>query len=241
MAIRADDSLAMYREVIGEVMAENKVRNIDIPREIHFNVYDVVKYLLRNLKHSLRYYRTKGFARFCCTCGRRWFSAHSWCVLDLREQCVARRFAQDCNACECEAMPTFSREDMRLMAVYAVNRYLEKVGRRQRPVRDCDYSKVVQNDRGPHEEGMCEICKALGHSCWKVQGSEDVIDNRGSDDDDQDGYERQEEDEYDRPDENAYDYDSQGDYDHNGYDSQDEYYDEQHGYVSDEYYDSPDD
>ena len=135
---------------------------------------------------SLRYYRTKGFARFRCgRCNRSWNSAHAWCIVDLRKQCVSRLYGQVCNKCECNATPIFDRDVMRRMAEYAVNRYLERVGRRQRPHMEINSSVEVRDDRGPHEEDKCEMCKELGRSCWKSKTSNhDVHDDDGEQDDD---------------------------------------------------------
>ena len=77
---------------------------------------------------------------------------------------------------------------MRRMAEYAVNRYLEKVGRRQRPHREINSSVEVQDDRGPHEEDMCEMCKELGRSCWKSPTSNHDV---HGDDGEQDDYDHQ--------------------------------------------------
>ena len=73
---------------------------------------------------------------------------------------------QECQNCNIIAQPRYSRDDMTKMAEYAVDRYLMKIGRLPWPSKKVD-APVVVTDRPPHDEGRCEMCKALGRSCWK--------------------------------------------------------------------------
>ena len=157
----------MYCNVIKAVMRGKNVDPDEIPDEERFDFVAI-----RRFRRSKRYYRIKGFASFSCPrCRRSWHSAHSWCVLDLREQYVAHKFGQECQMCKRKAKPrytkpVYSRDDMTKMAEFAVDMYLRKIGRLPWRSKEVD-APVVVTGRPPHDEGRCEMCKALGRSCWK--------------------------------------------------------------------------
>ena len=152
--------VSMYHEAIADAMEDEGVLPAHIRSEPGFR--------LDTLSRSLSYYRVKGFARFRCGCGRTWTSAHSWCILDLKTQSVIHTFGQTCQSCEREAEPRFDKESMERMAFYAVQRYLVKTGKRVRLVNEpLEAAPQAPDSRGPHDEGRCAMCKALGRSCWK--------------------------------------------------------------------------
>ena len=143
----------MFQEVIKAVMKERGVDPGEIPLESNFIVGNIARLSLQ----SRRYYRTKGFAHFSCsTCFRSWYSAHAWCVLDLRDECVVHTFGQECTVCTSKVMPKFSGEEVKKMAEYAVDQYL------QRPIR-----KLADQMGPPHDERACEMCRMLGRSCYR--------------------------------------------------------------------------
>jgi hypothetical protein len=152
-------------EIIGEVMRKNGVNPKDIPKESWVLYLDP-----QSIRKSLRYYRVKGFAWFLNhgSCFRTWPSAHSWCVMDLKAQTIVHKYTQFCQKCEGESQPYFDENAIRSMAEYAVKSYLRRTGRlpydfsEMRSALDDD-----KDDRGPHDEGRCSMCKELGHSCWK--------------------------------------------------------------------------
>ena len=151
------------KEIIASVMSEKNVNPMAIP-------FENGQYNLAQIGRSKRYYRVKGFAWFNAhiSCSRRWASAHSWCIVDLREQVIVHTFKQDCQKCERAVSPTYDDEAVRSMAEYAVDSYLRKVrgvfnfSGFYETLRDDD-----DDDRGPHDQGRCEMCKSLGRSCWK--------------------------------------------------------------------------
>ena len=165
----------MEQEIIDTVMVANNVTTSEIPQE---PTADPTK--SRTIAGSKRYFETKAFASFdnvhekksgFGVCSRSWKSAHAWCVLDLKNQCIAHKLTQDCQACNGQATPHFDRESVKRMAEFAVDRYLKRVGRRAWPSRDPfdfgDMYLALDDDRPPHDEGRCEKCRQLGRSCWK--------------------------------------------------------------------------
>lgn len=158
----------MEQEVINEVMTENRVTTQDIPEERGVDPTN-----LSAISQSKRYFKTKAFASFNAhgMCARSWKSAHAWCVLDLKRQRIAHKLTQDCQSCNGCSEPQFDREAMKRMADYAVDLYLKRTGRRAWPVRDDPYDfndmLLELDDRPPHDERRCEMCRMLGRSCWK--------------------------------------------------------------------------
>ena len=161
--------------MIDTVMRENGVTTAEIPQE---RGVDPTK--ISSIDQSKRYFKTKAFASFSAhsqpsgagaRCSRNWKSAHAWCVLDLKEQCIAHKLSQDCQTCNGQSMPEFDRESMQRMAEYAVDLYLKRVGRRQWKPRedpfDFDDMFLALDDRPPHDQARCEMCRKLGRSCWK--------------------------------------------------------------------------
>ena len=155
-------------------MAENGVTTSEIPEEPRVDPTKV-----ETITQSKRYFKTKAFASFSGherkegfgLCSRSWKSAHAWCVLDLKKQCIAHHLSQDCQTCNGRSTPDFDSESVKRMADYAVDRYLKLVGRRAWPTRDPfdfdDMFLALEDDRPPHDERRCEMCRKLGRSCWK--------------------------------------------------------------------------
>lgn len=161
--------------MIDTVMRENRVTTAEIPQERGVDPTNI-----DSISQSKRYFKTKAFASFNAHsrpsgagawCSRNWKSAHAWCMLDLKEQCIAHKLSQDCQSCNGHSMPDFDRESMQRMAEYAVDVYLKRVGRRQWEPRgdpfDLDDMLSALDDRPPHDEARCEMCRRLGRSCWK--------------------------------------------------------------------------
>ena len=160
--------------MINTVMTANGVTTAEIPRE-----HGVDPTKTSSISQSKRYFTTKAFASFSAhdrptgsaRCTRNWKSAHAWCVLDLKEQCIAHKLSQDCQTCNGHSMPEFDRESMQRMAEYAVDLYLKRCGRRPWQSRDNSFNfddwVDVLDERPPHDEARCERCRQLGRSCWK--------------------------------------------------------------------------
>lgn len=162
----------MEQQVIDEVMSENGVTTQEIPEEHGVDPTD-----LSSISQSRRYFKTKAFASFGVhsassrMCTRSWKSAHAWCVLDLKKQQIAHKLTQDCQSCNGRSDPQFDREAMKRMADYAVDLYLKRSGRKSWPTSsdpyDFDDMLFALDDRPPHDEARCEMCRKLGRSCWK--------------------------------------------------------------------------
>ena len=154
--------------MIDEVMKANGVTTDEIPRERGVDPTD-----LQAITHSKRYFKTKAFASFGLHggCSRSWKSAHAWCVLDLKEQRIHHKYPQDCQSCNGESMPHFDRDSLVRMAEYAVDMYLKRCGRREWQPRsstfEFDDMFDALDDRGPHDQARCKMCRLLGRSCWK--------------------------------------------------------------------------
>ena len=171
---------AMHRRVIQSAMDGEDIDQSEIPIERTFDINNMQD-VLRG--RSLRCHRTKGFARFRCACGRSWVSAHAWCVLDLRKQSLAHKFKQECQTCDDGGRPMFDEESMNRMALYAVDRYLIKTGRLQRPPRNDEEDRDAaerDEDEKPHDEERCDMCRRIGGSCWKNRRAVPLDDTRPS-------------------------------------------------------------
>ena len=153
---------AEIKEIINDIMEEEEVYPMDIPREGLFHPAKVNK-------KSLRYYSTKGFAWFCCPKRHhRWPSAHSWCYLDLRKQKICtHRYKQQCKVCDTSVSPEFSSEAIEHMARYAVEQYLYRTGLRKRTYRGPREGDGRMTNNKPHDEERCTKCQELGRSCWR--------------------------------------------------------------------------
>ena len=144
--------------ILAEMKAEG-VKVEDIPFERYFTSPD-------DAISSKRYFERKGFAWFACPEGdKKWPSAHAWCVIDLRTQCICFHDTQECNQCESEARPEFSAAVLRKMAKSAVKTFLRRTGRlAYEPPADTD--NEGQQGGGPHDQNRCGKCQRLGYSCW---------------------------------------------------------------------------
>ena len=167
MATSSDLTSEDKARIISEVMEEYKVTPRQIPYELPFNIREIESIS----RKSHRYFKVKGFAWFRShnACARSWPSAHAWCVIDLKEQTVCYEFKQDCQSCDEAVTPEYDSDVFREMVEFAVKLYLKRTGRM--PYDDLaerfERLDIGEDDRGPHDEGRCEVCKLLGHSCWK--------------------------------------------------------------------------
>ena len=189
MAVCADS----VKRIISAEMNKYTITPSDIPNDFGVNVTNI-----KEVNKSKRYFRCKGFASFDehespteSNCDNTWKSQHAWCVLDLKGQCIAHRWYQECKRCNEKSSPWFDEAALERMAEYAVKWYLILVGKRERDKRDTDDKNPQLGP--PHIEAKCEMCKQLGHSCWKKpQGNaraDQEEENVESDTyDDEDGY-----------------------------------------------------
>ena len=131
-------------------MKEKGVDPSKIPADESIHVFNYGRF-----QQNERYYYTRSYASFSCPntgCTQSWGKSCSWCVLDLREQRVAHKYAQECRICKSKAKPMYSKDDMTKMAEYAVNRYLrtnpharslwEKAERAPEPEQDPRYDAL---------------------------------------------------------------------------------------------------
>ena len=154
----------MERRVIAEVMREEGLQSADIPQEPEVNPE-----ILEQIRGSKRYFRCKAFASFESHdgCGNSWKSAHAWCVLDLKEQCIVHHWCQGCQQCEGKSSPSYDEQSVRRMAKFAVKVCLIRLGRREDDRSAAfDLSDLERVLQGPHDETRCEMCQTLGHRCW---------------------------------------------------------------------------
>ena len=152
-----EPSPEIIKEIISEEMEKEGITTTDVPAEI-FSKDDP------KIRKSLCYFEKHGFGQFHCPEGDNdWTSAHSWCIIDLKEKKIIYRYYEKCQNCECETLPQFSKEIIEKMAGLAVITFLERTGRRERPERTGDYSG---HGGGPHQEERCEKCIRLGNRCW---------------------------------------------------------------------------
>ena len=150
-------------------MDENDIDPRDIPwarNRGHFEPDN-----LDSIRGSKRYFRVKGFAWYRqhkppTGCSRTWASAHSWCVIDLRQQRIIHKYGQDCRTCGGKSTPSFNEEARRRMAEYVCQRYLYRTGQLEW-TRDSqpDMTDLSGERDGPHDQSRCDMCKMLGHSC----------------------------------------------------------------------------
>ena len=102
--------------------------------------YDSNPQDIKHIHRSLRYFWCKAFASFGVhnaaesKCGRTWKSAHAWCTLDLKKQCIAHCFRQECKSCGEMCAPNFDKESFRRMAKFAVDRCLMRMERNKHKV-----------------------------------------------------------------------------------------------------------
>ena len=161
--------MADEQAIIQDVMEENDITSESIPREVHIKNFTTPG----NIRGSRRYFNTKGFARFQPHrgCSRRWGSAHSWSVMDLKRQKFRHHFGQGCQKCDATVQPEYDEEAIRCMAEWACKEHLIRMGLQEREPRfdmqDLLDGLVGDPTAGPHDEARCGMCKQLGHACWK--------------------------------------------------------------------------
>ena len=225
-------SESLVKIVISKVMKLQNVDPKDIPEDLHVNPSNV-----QQVRKSDRYFRCKAFASFNTHVDpsgnghtKSWKSAHAWCTIDLRRQCIAYRWVQECNKCEGESKPWFNEQALERMAEYAVKLYLINIGRikKRKNVDDSDDNPQIGP---PHDEARCDMCKQLGRSCWKKYTKATESDDYDQDEDDPGSYDDDCTDEVDQyydeyEDEYGYDRYQDSDYDDevpSGYDNHPEY------------------
>ena len=157
------------RQMIIEIMAENGITPESVPAEL-----DIVTFSNPgNITGSKRYFNTKGFALFQPhgSCSRKWGSAHSWSVMDLKKQQFRHHFGQGCQKCDGTVQPEYDEQAIRRMAEWACKEHLIRMGLQERQPRfneqDLLDGLVDDTSAGPHDQGRCGMCKQLGRACWK--------------------------------------------------------------------------
>ncbi len=162
-------------------------------KEKPFVLEEFLKDLKDRSKWSLRYFRGRAYAQFKCGnefCDNLWSSNRAWCILDLKKQKMKLKLKQECTLYEehpdfkylslsekqekkeldfkddsVGAFPSFEDEkSARYMVEWAVNKYLELVGRKERVFKNYDSQRQVN---APHKQSLCEMCQAMGGPCWE--------------------------------------------------------------------------
>lgn len=154
----------MIRKVIERVMAKYEITPESVPEEAEI----VNPSIPGNISRSKRFFRTKGFARFepHSGCTRNWPSAHSWSVLDLKEQKFCHHYGQDCRKCNTKVKPLYEELSVERMAEWACKTHLIRMELRE-PDHSVDYGDDTEDDsNGPHDQQRCGMCQVLGHACW---------------------------------------------------------------------------
>lgn len=154
----------------------NGIRSRDIPRDDRLNPRDI-----DSIRSSKRYFCVRGFAWFYhhesrTGCSRRWASANSWCVIDLKQQMIIHVYGQYCKSCGGKSTPYFEDEVVRRMAQYACQTHLYRTSQRRKKASMPDMSDFSRGREGPHNQSCCEMCQILGHSCQVtgVRGAEEM-------------------------------------------------------------------
>ena len=165
----------MYEETIREVMLDCEVDPRVVPEEPEV-VVDPSK--PRKLSRSKRYFATRAFALFEAheSCKRHWGSAHSWSILDLKEQEFCHFYGQDCRNCEEAVTPEYDTEAVERMVRWACKVYKIRKGIIEPESGDEDDSDEEENGKGPHDQKRCGMCNVLGHACW-TRGRKTPVEN----------------------------------------------------------------
>lgn len=163
--------------IIKEVMAREEVEPKDVPEEEPFNEDKFIADLKEKCNWSHRYFRGRAYGQFECDkelCDNSWPSAHASCVLDLKNQEMVKKFKQECgqthiameqldlndestpSKAEDGVEPFYSDESMKRMVEWAVDLFLQLMGRRERkpPRNDDNYQPTPE-----HRKKLCELCK----------------------------------------------------------------------------------
>jgi hypothetical protein len=154
--------------VIAEVMSSLGLSPKDIPEEEPFNPRK--RWSL--LKYSLRYYKVKGKGWYGCGCtalqtGDRhnWASPYSWCIIDLKEQKIRYSWYEKCQLCDTKTLPKFPLDEIRIMAEFVVKKHLVSIGE-MAPEHLSDSEEEERQEKGPHLENLCAMCRELKRPCW---------------------------------------------------------------------------
>ena len=161
------------KSIIEKEMKEYDLSPEDVPQsKPHFDPKEIKNYKPFGEQTQWRYFMCNAFAHFkyhdisvqrrddhpkCETSRRTWASAHSWCVIDLKLQCIEHCWVQECKECEGESKPVYDEESLERMAKYAVKMFAIHKGikLKEQP----DQARRRGRDKGPHEESLCEVCK----------------------------------------------------------------------------------
>ena len=165
--------LEMIRTVIKRVMDENKITPENVSGEADISSPSNLKKIFR----SKRFFRTKAFAQFephsrrkppHSDCKRNWKSAHSWSLLDLREQTLCHHYCQYCKKCGAKVRPLYDESSVERMAQWACKTYL--ICMRLKEPDQCsvnDGDDKEDNSKGPHDQQRCGMCRLMRRACWK--------------------------------------------------------------------------
>ena len=177
--------------IIEKVMEENNISPEKVPKEEPFDVDIFIENLKKKENWSNRYFRGHALGKFECDgaiCDHKWFSAYAWCILDLKEQKMIKKFRQNCspkhhkdieqlqigevpqsasepvNDVRVGVKPRYFDEDAaRRMVEWAVGLFMELMGIKKREKADHDRSYRPTPE---HHREECEMCQRLGKLCF---------------------------------------------------------------------------
>lgn len=153
------------KAIIQQVMKENNLDPNSVPSEPHIEDPSDPE----SIRDSKRYFNTRGSGKFTpddeqeTGCHRTWSSAHSWSVMDLKEQEICYRYWQKCKKCEKEVKSVYDKTSIRRMAEWACNECLIRMGLRRREQRSDEDDP--EKPTPPHDIKRCEMCKRKGRKC----------------------------------------------------------------------------
>ena len=151
-----EPSPEIIKQIILEALKSEEVGPEDVPHEEPFVLTDDV------IRKSHRFFEKYGTGNFSCpTNDNHWPSVYSRCFIDLKEQTICYRYYQNCKKCETEVRPTYSYEVIEKMAMYAVDSFLIRTGRKEKEEKGGYQNRQI---RGEHDETRCEKCKS-GQRC----------------------------------------------------------------------------
>ena len=152
----------MEKAIIQQVMKENGIDPSSVPSENRLECRPHPK----RVRNSKRYFLTRNPTVFpqhdklVPSCERTWDSAHSWCVMDLKKQQIPYRYWQKCKECKTKVDPVYDEVSIRWMAEWACDKFLIRMGRKERPCKDAS-----KKSTGPHHRWRCQMCRLLRRKC----------------------------------------------------------------------------
>ena len=130
--------------------------NDEISREKTWNIFHSCS--------SKRYFEKYGYTWFYChEKDNRWPSTKAWCIIDLKEQIICRRYWQICKICGTKVRPRFPNHVIEKMVQCAVDSFLKRTG--QKEIEELDGVVADRELNGRHHQERCGKCIKDGVRC----------------------------------------------------------------------------